>query len=328
MIESEAAVGFILLSNGPQPSGTELATQTIGDVEGRPLLLAVDAHGCRHLLVETQKKVRSDLRSRALKVAGRTLVIDGDNRVFVDLWCSDLNLGNLFERVVDDILGRLTDGADPNTVCHMALEDWRDLLHAARAGTSLEDAIGLIGELEILGWLADATSPADALASWWGPERHVHDFYSQSNKAVEVKTTQTLDGNRVTISNLDQLDPLHLKLLWLAVVHVRPDTTAPSLDDRIRKLIGAGINERELVAKVADSGHVFDVPTTIDTRFGIRTVRLWQVGETFPGLRRSGLTDHILKGVSNVRFELNLDTAGDSLNESQIRTVFDEWGGQ
>ena len=140
------------------------------------------------------------------------------------------------------MLARLTDGADPNMVCHQALEDWRDLLLAARAGTTLEDAIGLIGELTVLECSPKRSSPADALSSWWGPARHVHDFYSDDNCAIEVKTTQMLDGNRVNISNLDQLDPLPAESLHLAVVRVRPNTVAPSLDDRIRTALALGFS--------------------------------------------------------------------------------------
>ena len=326
MAESDTTVGFLLLENGPTPTGTELATHAVGDSAGRSILIAMDADRCRHLLVPSIASVPEDHRSRALKVVSRTLTDEGVDQSFVDLWCGDTRLGNLFERVVDDVLARITDGADPTDVCHKALEDWRDLLIAAQGGTALEDAIGLIGELEILSMLADATTPAVALSTWWGPAQHVHDFYSEANQAIEVKTTRTLDGDRVEISNLDQLDPQPVRALHLAVVRVRRNVAAPTLDDRIRSLVASGFSASDLIEKVGEAGHAFEGPVSIDTRFAVRDVRVWEVHENFPGLRRSALSDRLLQGVGGVKYELRLDAAGRQLGDSPVLALLKSWG--
>ena len=56
-----------------------------------------------------------------------------------------------------------------------------------------------------------------------------------------MKTTTSVDGNFVSISNIDQLDPAAIISLHLVVVHAREDSAAPSLDERIDELVGLGV---------------------------------------------------------------------------------------
>ena len=49
-------------------------------------------------------------------------------------------------------------------------------------------------------------NPVGALDAWLGPSMSVHDFV-RGGAELEVKTTTSVDGNFVSISNIDQLDP-------------------------------------------------------------------------------------------------------------------------
>src|SRR5437763_15646474 len=109
-------------------------------------------------------------------------------------------------------------------------------MKAAGQSVTRETVIGLVGELEVLRLLA-AHNPVGALDAWRGPSRSVHDFV-RDGAELEVKTTTSVDGNFISISNIDQLDPAVVASLHLVVVHAREDSTAPGLDGRIHALIG------------------------------------------------------------------------------------------
>ena len=49
-------------------------------------------------------------------------------------------------------------------------------------------------------------NPIRALDAWRGPTKSVHDFV-RGGAELEVKTTTSVDGNFVAISNIDQFDP-------------------------------------------------------------------------------------------------------------------------
>ena len=161
------------------------------------------------------------------------------------------------------------------------LDEWRALLKAAGQSVTRETVIGLVGELEVLRLLA-AHNPVGALDAWRGPSKSVHDFV-RGGAELEVKTTTSVDGNFVSISNIDQLDPTAITSLHLVVVHAREDSTAPGLDERIDELIGLGVPQDALLTKVAIAGYVYGSGALVDDRFQVRSVRAWIVGDSFPG---------------------------------------------
>jgi hypothetical protein len=186
-----------------------------------------------------------------------------------------------------------------------------------------EEIIGLIGELEILS-IMGVRSAARALHAWTGPRRTVHDFVTGS-AALEVKGTSAVDGATVSINGLDQLDPKEVGTLHLAVVHCQLDPAAESLDDRIRRLISAGFPRDELLVGVERTGYLFEAVSAHPTTYRVRSVRLWRVDDGFPGLRRSTMPESVLRGVTQVRYTLSLDSAPERIPEGEARRLLEGW---
>jgi hypothetical protein len=219
--------------------------------------------------------------------------------------CLEKSLSRVFERLVEDTLDRLeTGGIEPLRAIQQVLGEWRTFLSSAGRDMERGTAVGLIGELEVLGRLTDVPEP---ISCWRGPTGALHDFVRGSVE-LEVKTTTSLDANSVRMSNLDQLDPPENGTLFLAVVHLRASDVAPSLEDRVTGLLESGIPRDMFYNLLSRAGYVPGQDPDAH-RYEVRGIRVWHVDEAFPGLRRSGIEDRRLVGVSRITYDLALDSA-------------------
>lgn len=308
-------------------SGNSLMTRCIGvQACGQDVRLGLDAFGLKHLLVPMSESTTvKDLDSAGVSLGKRELLVADSSHLYLDMHCRQPQLNLVFERLVEDVVTRLAaDATTPVRTCRTALNEWRALLRAAGQTVARDVVIGLVGELEVLRLLAERDA-ALALATWRGPDAGVHDF-ACGGRVLEVKATSSVDGNFVSISNLDQLDPSLVERLDLVVVHVREDDTAPSLDERIDGLLQMGLDRQLLLEKVAEAGYVYEAGVTERDRYRVRSLHAWAVEEGFPGLRRSDLSEARAKGVSKVRYELALDSAPPRLSDEALRRLLDEWG--
>lgn len=290
-----------------------------------PFRVAVDFRAHKHALFPVgDEEPHVEERTAAVVLRTRELVVDGRRSRFVDLECTEPGLDLVFEHLVTDVLERVSaDDSAPALACAGALGDWRDLLRSQGAGTSREVALGLTGELEALSLLGAAV-PARALAAWCGPSGGTHDFVS-GGRHLEVKSTATVDGQSIRVSNIDQLDPdTAPDGLHLLVFHCAADETAPTIDHRVRDLISRGFPRTPLIRAVARAGHLFesghDVPS-----FNIRSARLWVVDEAFPGLRARDIPGQKRAAVTRIRYELSLAGAVDPLAETEMEEVLASW---
>jgi hypothetical protein len=309
-------------------SGRQLLTRSVGiQTSSLDVLVAVDVDGDKHLLIPVgASAVDGDQASQGVTLGSRILRTVAGDVAYADLHCRITSLDLVFERLADDILQRLAvDGSAPVTTCRKVLDEWRALLKAAGRGITREALVGLVGELEVLRLLA-SYNPAGALDAWRGPSKSVHDFVRGAAE-IEVKTTTSVDGNFVSISNIDQLDPMLVESLHLVVVHAREDITAPHIDERVAELIRMGVPAGALAQKIADAGYLYGEGAEIEDRFSIRSVRAWTVGDNFPGLRRSGLGEGRLRGVSKIRYELALDSAPRRISDKDFKNFVMNWIG-
>jgi len=309
-------------------SGRQLLTRPVGiQANSLDVLAAIDVFGDKHLLIPVgASAVEEDQASQGVTLGSRILRTATGDVTYADLHCRITSLDLVFERLVDDVLQRLAvDGSAPVTTCRKVLDEWRALLKVAGRDITRETLIGLVGELEVLRLFA-FHNPSGALDAWQGPTKSVHDFVRGAAE-IEVKTTTSVDGNFVSISNIDQLDPVLVESLHLIVVHAREDVTAPHLDERVAELIGMGVPVGALVQKVADAGYLYGEGAGTEDRFSIRSVRAWSVRENFPGLRRSELGDNRLRGVSKIRYELALDSAPRRISDEGFKNFVMSWIG-
>ena len=326
---TDTAEHFVLLDQqSGEVRGSQLLTRSVGtEVAGREILLAVDETRQRHLLVPSAGlDVQEVSYSQGVALGSRILRVGDEDVTFVDLVCRMPALGFVFERLVDAVLVRLeSDSSSPLDTCRRVLDEWRALLKVAGQPVTREVVLGLIGELEILRRLV-ARRPAEAVDAWIGPSGAIHDF-ARGSTELEVKSTSSIDGNFASISNIDQLDPTLVGQLNLVVVHLRQDGMAPSLDERIDSLLAAGAPRDGLLAKVAGAGYVYESEHNLDDRYNVRSVRVWHVGPTFPGLRRAEIPADRLHGISGIRYDLALDSAPRPLSEEMVDAFFEDWIG-
>jgi hypothetical protein len=185
--------------------------------------------------------------------------------------------------------------------------------------------LGLIGELAVLEKLI-AAGDSNAVAAWKGPSGGIHDF-ERGGRALEVKATSSVDGKTVTISNLDQLDSSAVDSLHLAAVHLREGVGGRTVDELISSILAHGAHDRELISAVAKYGYVFESGLLDEKRFEVRCIRVWPVGEEFPGLRRNVLEPNVLKAVSKVKYDLDLDACPGELKSVSVGTLWTGLGG-
>lgn len=310
------AEGFFYLQADARHQFTQILTRPFRNVPSIGLILiGMDPDGLRHLLIPVSDDtvIPRGHAAGPLRFGLREM---GSAGRFLNLTCTELPLSYVFERLCADVVDRL-EGTNTTAVptVKSALDDWRALFSGGTVELSRESLIGLIGELEVLTRLA-RQEPVAALESWVGPSGALHDF-AFAGTSLEVKSTSSQDGGRVTISSLDQLDPHTTNVLYLAVVHVRPDDSAPTVDDRLRALIDMGVPSYTLIQKTADYGHVFESGKNNDAVFALQDIRYWRVTEEFPGLRRSDLRGSRLVGIERVKYDLLVDTAGTALTAAE-----------
>lgn len=317
---------FIFLQASQQElRGSGVLTRSLGILVGQDAVMAaIDVNGRKHLLVPSGgAPVSADASSQGVTLGSRRLRVGGRDVDFIDLECRMDHLDLVFERLLEDLLRRLEhDSSAPVMTVRHTLDEWRALLRSAGRPLDRETVVGLVGELEVLRCMAERNA-STALDAWRGPAMAVHDFVHGGSE-LEVKTTTSVDGNFITIANLDQLDPCLVRELHLVVVHVRDDESAPTLDERLDGLIRLGLGRDALLERVERAGYVYESDPAVG-RLAIRSVRAWRVGESFPGLRGSDLNEARRKGVSKVRYELALDAAPPRLTDAEFESLLDRW---
>ncbi|WBQ07813.1 PD-(D/E)XK motif protein [Kribbella sp. CA-293567] len=130
------------------------------------------------------------------------------------------------------------DGTSFAGAVESVLSGLSDIL-AGRKGLSLEEQIGLFGELVVLLSLAKHLGVSDAVTAWTGPKGEEHDF-GLPETDLEVKTTMT-EHRRHWISGLTQLTPtgdrsLHLLSLQITSAGLGGGVSLAELVETIRSL--------------------------------------------------------------------------------------------
>lgn len=232
--------------------------------KGQPL---PDVAGYRHL---TSRRVFVDGGGRLeLRVAGAAQLADG-------------------HRLLADVASALDTGrVDFAAAVRAALDRLHELLHR-RGGVSLDQEVGLWGELHVLQSAVTALGPRAALTAWQGPARGEHDF-TLTDDDVEVKTT-TAELRHHRITTLTQLAPLPGRDLWLMSIRITRSngTGSRTLHEQIQ-------HTRQLLGDLAH--HLDDLLAETATaqewapRWRLRDdPDLYAVDDDFPGLTRDRLT--------------------------------------
>lgn len=306
----------------PKTRETQLVTRSAGvaTAEGE-VLLAMDLTGAPHVLIPHSNIVARHL-SGALHMESSTYVDAGQDRSWMDIWCSDPRLSGVFERFAADVLDRLRDSDEAEGAVVRAFEEWKTLLHGSFPGLTRSQAVGLVGELELLADISHG-APVQALETWRGPEKNSRDFVSAAS-SIEVKTTEAREGGVIEIHGLGQLDPAG-DLLWLAVFRVEEHPSGESIKDRVARLVSMGVPELGLLKKLHAAGYQESDPMG-ETTFRNSPPMVWEVTETFPGLRKAMLSAQARNAISGVAYSLSLAALPEPLSATGTTGILSTFG--
>lgn len=217
----------------------------------------------------------------------------------------------IFETLCRDVVEAGEAGADRDEALSRALQRtrrWHHLLRGRRAnGLSVEEQLGLVGELSFLRELVSAFGPDTAIEAWTGPTGSAKDF-ELIGSCVEVKAKRVAAKPFVAISSEDQLADVEGSRLCLRVVNVASAVLpeGQSLHDHVRvtaKMFeedGAAFDawEETLYSTGYDPENDYD-----ERRWLLGAATDYEVTEGFPRISAP-----LAPGVENVRYVIALDS--------------------
>ncbi|MCG2620858.1 PD-(D/E)XK motif protein [Arthrobacter sp. I2-34] len=133
----------------------------------------------------------------------------------------------------------LQNGLNVADALEHAVKAFKELIQS-HTKLSVDQQVGLVGELLVLDRLVSTIGPDDAVAAWLGPLTEQHDF-ALGDIDVEVKTT-TSEKRKHVISGIGQLAPNPGRELWLVSLQLTraggaPGWTLPETVERVMRSV-------------------------------------------------------------------------------------------
>lgn len=190
---------------------------------------------------------------------------------------------------------------------------WQHFMKTGREGLSLEEELGLAGEIACLAALIGAGIPYEvAVDAWIGPEDGIQDF-EIGNGAIEVKSTLSEAGFPARILSLEQLDDAIRKPLFVAGCRFGVGEGGISLTGRIaamRQLLSSDAAASERFELMLLRAGYFDSHASKYTRLFVGPeLKLWLVDEGFPRLTQASVP----AGIRAASYDIELEHAGSAV---------------
>ncbi len=144
----------------------------------------------------------------------------------------------IFETLCRDVVSACESADSIDHALNRAIQRtrrWHHLLRGgSRAGLSIEEQRGLVGELAVLRELIAGLGPDAAIDAWKGPSRATKDF-EFIGTCIEVKTRRVAAKPFVSISSAEQLADVEGCRLFMRIVNVASAVTpvGQSLHDHV-----------------------------------------------------------------------------------------------
>ena len=302
----------------PPPTGSDniCGRRAVGLPNDRPVYLALDGRGQRHLLIQIPEGT-TPINQRGTNgldvLTSRFRIASNAEALYVDLVCVNPNQHATFSAVAHDFIRSLQGSAGPLRDSILgALARWRLFWSAGTGGMSPEDSLGLFGELWFLRrWLGLVS--LRTLGGWQATSAARHDFQWPA-ASVEVKTTAVhASGDPIhRITGLDQLSEPEHGQLYLFSLQTREDALAANTVHSLVAGISAGFeSDLEALAafneKLAARGYTPADDKSPARKFRVIAERLYRVDQGFPRLTRSTFTPAGLPaGVVDLSYGIDL----------------------
>lgn len=233
----------------------------------------------------------------------------------------------IFHTLCMDVVAAGESGSDINDALLRAIQRtqrWQYLLRGgSKAGLSVEEQRGLVGELAILRKFIDALGPEAALEAWTGPSGASKDF-EFIGACVEVKTMRAAAKPVIFISSEQQLTDVDGCRLFLSVLSVASAVTPDGLT--LHDYVNITSEMIEGSAAALDSWEEaiystgYDLSNDYDDRcWSLGKNIIYEVHGSFPRIRNP-----LDLGIEEVKYSLSLDACSDFILDGDIIKIIKE----
>ena len=283
----------------------------------------VDAHaakrvadGLEALILEVETKALTGIKewpgSQGFEVVAEPTEGGGSGSTRIHLQLSGERYREVFRALCGDVcevMAKASEETEAVRFFHRRLVRWQSFLkkHGPH-GLSEEARCGLFGELLVLRdlLLPEIGDGTAAVRAWRGCKK-AHQDFQFPDRALEVKTTRATIPDRISVSNVQQLDEDGMERLFLSVVHVHQNETTgetlPEMVDSVRRALTDA--DRDLLDGGLDEVGFSDAHQDLysKARYQYIARHHFNVGPSFPRLTRGQIPD----GVKRVRYDLSFD---------------------
>lgn len=288
-----------------------VADYALADFKGRKIWFYREG-GISSLLIPTDDSIsRSHFTHKMLRFDFFNFQIDGGEfEMYLSISPPIQELSEIFLSFIRFTLEDITNKNSIDEVLALVIdkyEEWSAFFASGGFGNdTTSKIIGLFGELLVLEKIIK-TFDATAIATWWGPVRHRHDF-EFANSGIEVKTTINPNSNEVEIHGLKQLSPDSGRSLYLAHLRINLDPQGFNISELIKRILVLGVSQFELEEKIKKSG-VSDelISSFFDFRISGFITRYFLVDGAFPSITEDKLSLDDVSRISRVSYKINLN---------------------
>ncbi len=243
---------------------------------------------------------------------------------------ADNSLTSIFAVLCEDLFNSVSEVSEEKELVK-SLQNrflkWKELFELAKSpGLSPEKQIGLFGELFLLKKLFEETGKiAECLSFWVGPDTGIRDF-EKNNNAIEVKTTQTHNHQKIRISSERQLDTTLLENLFLFHLSLeRRNGNENSLNQIVYELFSiigdnklfSNMLNRKLISVGYFKHHEYCYE---NVSYLVRGEDFYSVTEKFPRIEEKDL----MKGVGDVKYSIVL-TAETEIYKTSLWNIIEKF---
>lgn len=233
----------------------------------------------------------------------------------------------VFETLCRDVVTAGEAGAKTGDILHRTIQRtrrWHHLLRGGhKAGLSVEEQRGLVGELAFLRQVALGLGPETAIEAWMGPSGASKDF-EFIGTCVEVKARRVAAKPFVSISSAEQLADVEGCRVFLNVVNVGSAVSPDGfrLHDHVaiteqlfsEAVMAFDVLEEALYLSGYDADNDYE-----NRRWQLGEEKSYEVKDGFP---RIGLPLPV--GIGKVKYALSLDAISEFETDSDLIKVIKE----
>ena len=244
---------------------------------------------------------------------------EDDSRTWITITRSAYGAFDLFLLMAVDVVEFLKNSkSDTDSVRYQDLlgriKAWQHFMKPGRDGLTLEEEIGLAGEVLVLHELINTGIDIDsALECWVGPDDGLQDFEIGIG-AIEVKSTLAETEFPAKIQSIEQLDDSQRKPLFVAGCRFSVSETGKTLVEIIRSLEEIANKEVRLIQlielKLIGAGYHHSHAERYTRKLINTDICFWLVDGDFPRL----IASNVPSGITSINYTIDLDSVNSKVD--------------